>query len=242
MSVSDTSGVVGRYVFYNGSGFDGDDLAANANNYFEGLDGRADGAISISAGVPNPELYEHFLVRNAVIAHNTIVNVDGAAITFDQGLGSRDRTLLAEDVTIANNLISSTLDPLFEGAEGNGFVFEGNIGFGQSLGSKAGDPGITFVDPQLEVDGDGIFRIDSSRPNLQSISVLTPSPNISVADLDGDMIRITAYRTILPILLAFTLGGIDRNDDFLATGIANVTGFVVHCLIVLCQMFFRSTS
>ena len=79
-------------------------------------------------------------------------------------------------------------------------------------------------------------------PNLQSIPVLTPSPNISVADLDGDLIRITAYRTILPILLAFTLGGIDRNDDFLATGIANVTGFVVHCLIVLCQMFFRSTS
>ena len=32
MSVSATSGVVGRYVFYNGSGFDGGDLAANADD------------------------------------------------------------------------------------------------------------------------------------------------------------------------------------------------------------------
>ena len=161
------------------------------NNYFEGLDGRADGAISISAGVPNPELYEHFLVRNAVIAHNTIVNVDGAAITFDQGFGSRDRTLLAEDVTIANNLISSTLDPLFEGAEGNGFVFEGNIGFGQSLGSKAGDPGITFVDPQLEVDGDGIFRIDSSSPAINGSSG-DYSNYVEGIDIDGQA-RVGVY-------------------------------------------------
>ena len=32
------------------------------NNYFEGLDGRADGAISISAAVPNSELNEYFPV------------------------------------------------------------------------------------------------------------------------------------------------------------------------------------
>ena len=138
------------------------------NNYFEGLDGRADGAISISAGAPNSPLNGHFQVRNAIIAHNTIVNVNEAAIIFDQGFGSRNRTLLAENVTIANNLISSTLDPLFEGAEGSDLLFEGNVAFGQSLGSKAGDSGITVVNPQLELDANGIWRLSADSPAIDS--------------------------------------------------------------------------
>ena len=156
------------------------------NNYFEGLDGRADGAISISAGVPNPELYEHFLVRNAVIAHNTIVNVNGASITFDQGLGSRDRTLLAENITIANNLISSTLDPLFEGAEGSGWVWEGNIAFGESLGPKAGDSGITVVDPQLVLGADGIFRLDAGSAAIDAGSG-DYSSFVAGVDIEGQL-------------------------------------------------------
>ena len=47
------------------------------NNYFEGLDGRAGGAISISAGGTTPPVNGHATVKNALIANNTIVNVNG---------------------------------------------------------------------------------------------------------------------------------------------------------------------
>jgi len=85
-----------------------------ANNYFEGLDGRSGGAISISAGSIDPAPPGYAQVRDAVIAHNTIINVNGAAIFFSDGLGTGSgdglRNVLAENVTIANNLISSSQD------------------------------------------------------------------------------------------------------------------------------------
>ena len=135
------------------------------NNYFEGLDGRADGAISISAAVPNSPLNGYYQVRNAVIAHNTIIDVNDAAIIFDHGLGSDSRTLLARDVTIANNLISSSPDTLFTGNEGSNWQWEGNIAFGASLGPKAGDSGITVTNPQLELV-DGLWRLAAGSPAI----------------------------------------------------------------------------
>lgn len=138
------------------------------NNYFHDLDGRANGAISISAGVPNSPLNEYFQVKDAVIAHNTIVDVNNAAITFSDGLGSRDRSLLAEDTTIANNLFHSTQDTLFTGSEGSGWTWEGNIAFGQSLGSAAGNPGITVTDPMLAIGQDGVFRLASNSPAINA--------------------------------------------------------------------------
>ncbi len=117
------------------------------NNYFANLDGRAGGAISISAAVPNSPLNGYYQVKDALIAHNTIVDVQEAAITFDDGLGSSGRSLLAENVTVANNLIRSTSDPLFEGVEGSGWTWEGNLAFGQSLGPKAGSPGVQNANP-----------------------------------------------------------------------------------------------
>lgn len=136
------------------------------NNYFNSLDGRAGGAVSISAGVPNSANNEYFQVKDAVIAHNTIVGVNEAAITFDDGLGSSGRTLLAEDVTIANNLIFSNQDPLFEGNEGGGWTWEGNIAFGQSLGPAAGNPGISVIDPQMSLGPDGLFRPGPMSPAI----------------------------------------------------------------------------
>ena len=152
------------------------------NNYFADLDGRANGAVSISAGVANSQPNEYFQVKDAMIAHNTIVNVNDAAIRFDHGLGSSDRTLLAEDVTIANNLIESTQDPLFTGNEGNGWTWEGNIAFGQSLGSAAGNPGISQVDPQLMQGMDGLWRIGSSSP---AVDAAASGYGFVTDDMDG---------------------------------------------------------
>lgn len=134
------------------------------NNYIADVDDRAGGAISISAGVPNSPLNGHQQVVNAQIANNTVVNVDGAAVIFDQGL-IEDRSLLAEDVTIANNLIYSTNGPLFVGQEGAGWTWDRNIAFGDELGI---DPraGILRVDPLLEQGADGLWRPAANSPAI----------------------------------------------------------------------------
>lgn len=153
------------------------------NNYFHDLDGRANGAIAITAGVVDSPLNQYFQVKDAVIAHNTIVDVNNAAITFSDGLGSSGRTLLAEDVTIANNLIQSTQDPLFTGSEGTGWTWEGNIAFGQSLGSAAGNPGITVVDPMLGLGTDGLFRPATGSPAING--GVGDYSNLIGDDMDG---------------------------------------------------------
>jgi hypothetical protein len=134
------------------------------NNYIAGVDDRAGGAISISAGVPNSALNQYFQVKDAVIAHNTIVNVGGAAITFDDGLGSSGRTLLAQNVTVANNLLKSSGPAIFEGNQGTGWTWQGNIAYGGSLGPIAGNQGVAAVDPQLQLGADGLWRPGAASP------------------------------------------------------------------------------
>ena len=160
------------------------------NNYIANVDDRAGGAISISAGVPNSALNEYFQVKDAVIAHNTIVNVGGPAITFDDGLGSSGRTLLAQNVTVANNLLRGNGQAIFEGSEGANWTWQGNIAFGGSLGPKTGASGITVVDPQLQLGADGLWR-----PGANSPAVNGGSGNYSsliTTDMDGQA-RIGIY-------------------------------------------------
>jgi poly(beta-D-mannuronate) lyase len=118
------------------------------NNYIANVGDEADGAISFAAGIPNTQLNGYLQVKDVVVAHNTIVNVAGAAITFDWGIGSSGRSLLPEDLTISGNLISSTAAGLFEGAEGTGYTFANNIAHGAALGIPS-RPGIAEVDPLL---------------------------------------------------------------------------------------------
>ncbi len=138
------------------------------NNYFSELDDVSQGAISISAGVPNPSLSSYAQVKNTLIAQNTIIDVEAAAITFDNGLGSNGRTLLAETVTIANNLIWSNQAPLFEGNEGANWNWENNIAYGQSLGPVAGNPEVTVANPQLALGQDGVYRLSAASPAIDA--------------------------------------------------------------------------
>ncbi len=74
--------------------------------------------------MPNSALNQYYQVKEALIAHNTIVNVSGPTITFDDGLGSSGRTLLAENVTVANNLLVTARTAIFEGNQGTGWTWE----------------------------------------------------------------------------------------------------------------------
>lgn len=74
-------------------------------NHIEGTDARADAAISLSAGVPDPELHEHAQVRDVIIESNVILENRGEDFVFDHGIGSHGRILRAESVRIRNNRI-----------------------------------------------------------------------------------------------------------------------------------------
>ncbi|MDF1812877.1 MAG: chondroitinase-B domain-containing protein [Verrucomicrobiales bacterium] len=78
------------------------------NNHIEGTQGRADGAISISAGVVNPELNQHSQVKNLAVEGNTLFDNKGGNFCIGHGMGSHNRTLLPVDVKIHNNREEST--------------------------------------------------------------------------------------------------------------------------------------
>jgi poly(beta-D-mannuronate) lyase len=151
------------------------------NNYFANLDNRADGVISITAGIPDTEPSGYQQVKNAVIAHNTIINADMPGITFDWGFGDRDRTLLAENVTIAGNLIADVNNTIFEGQQGPGWIWADNLVFGAPLGIAA-FPGVTIADPQLVLDPDGLFRPDPASP---AINVIPLTSALVTTDIEG---------------------------------------------------------
>ena len=150
------------------------------NNYLANVGDAADGAISFAAGIPNTQLNGYLQVRDVVLAHNTIVDVEGSAVTFDWGIGSGGRSLLPEDLTINGNLVSSTGTQLFEGREGSGYIFADNIAHGASLGIGS-RPGILEVNPQLVQDADGQWRLSSSSPAIDGAAVSV----LFTDDIDG---------------------------------------------------------
>lgn len=133
------------------------------SNYIAGIDDRADGAISLAAGIENTPDNGYQRVKRAKIENNTIVDVRGAGITFDWGMGERKRTLLAEALTITNNLIYSTRAPIFEGQTGDDWTWKKNIVSGATLGIEPRE-GIDEVDPRLEQGPDGLWRPTADSP------------------------------------------------------------------------------
>lgn len=154
------------------------------NNYIANVDDRADGAISLSAGIPSSEPATYFQVKDALISHNTIINTSSTMLNFDQGFDSLDRPLRPENVTVTNNLFRSLGPTIFEGTEGVGWTWEGNIAYGGDLGPKAGAAGITVVDPQLQLQDDGLWRVSSSSSPVINSGVGDYS-TVSTFDMDG---------------------------------------------------------
>lgn len=159
------------------------------NNYIANVDDRADGAISISAGDPNSPLNRYFPPNDAIIANNTIVNTIGAMMVFDHDFGSSDRTVRAENVTVANNVFRADALTIFEGTEGTGWNWEGNIAFGAllGLGPKAGSPAseVAEIDPELQPDADGLWRLSSTSPAINASS--GDYSSLFTVDMDGQM-------------------------------------------------------
>lgn len=181
------------------------------NNHFEDTQGRDGAAITVYTGVEDSPLNEYFAAHRAYIAHNTFVNVTGLAIDIGTGLGSRDRTVLPENVVVTNNVMTrSTSTPGGFANEVNGatatwtnnLYHNGDIGVSSTSGFTEADPLMRF-DPirlysvpttaspvvgaaiagtvSIPLDLDGSTR-DSS-PDLGAIEVsgLATSPTVAMA-------------------------------------------------------------
>ena len=161
------------------------------NNYIADVDDRADGAISLAAGIASRPSGGYNPVANVDIHNNTILDVGGATVIFDWGFGDTDngglQDQLPQNVSLINNLIRSTSTPLFEGQEGSGYVWTDNIAFGASLGISARS-GLQTVNPLIALDANGLWRPASGSPAIDGGTTLNSVTN----DMDGQA-RVGAY-------------------------------------------------
>ncbi|MBT5903262.1 MAG: hypothetical protein HOH58_14245, partial [Opitutaceae bacterium] len=148
------------------------------NNHFEDTRGRDGAAITVYAGVSGGALNEYFAAHRAYIAHNTFVNVVGTLIDIGTGIGSRDRTILPEDVVVANNVMANGSSGFVNVASGasptwtNNLFHNGVIGLPSNTGFVAGDPLIRFDPIRLHsVPSTGSAVIDAAVAVADQVSI-----------------------------------------------------------------------
>ena len=151
------------------------------NNYFQDLTGTGySAALSMVQGVEDSPLNRYFQVKRPLVANNTFVNT---AQTFVIGVGSSsDQSLPPEDITLVNNVVQNLLNRAVVRTElepvGTS-TYAGNVVFGQP-GSFPGT-GFTLADPELQPDGDGLFRPSATSP---VVGAADPS-FVPLADFEG---------------------------------------------------------
>ncbi len=140
------------------------------NNYFQGTTGRDGAAITVYAGVPNSELNEYFQADNALIAFNTFYDISGPYLDIGTGFGTRDRAILPQNVTVANNILhagSRSSGVFVSGINPGEQTWIGNLVFGREMGSNLVS-GYTEIDPKLIVDSFGVARLALDSPALDA--------------------------------------------------------------------------
>lgn len=142
------------------------------NNY---IDSVSDGALRITAGIPDSPLDGYFEAKNCTIAFNTIVASPGSCIDLDAGMGSSRRTLPPENIQFAYNVFSLPADgKLAKGREGAGYRWAGNF-------SNKGDDRLRKADLMLSRGKDGLWRPSAGSPVR---SAAASYPGLST-DIDG---------------------------------------------------------
>ena len=132
------------------------------NNY---IDGVYQGGIWITSGIENSPLKGYFRARNVLIAFNTIVDSRGPCIDVSAGMGTSQRTLYPENITIANNLCSVPENgTLLKGKESESFRWLGNLATIAKPDVSTNHSGIKFLDPKLTHAADGLWRPASDSP------------------------------------------------------------------------------
>jgi poly(beta-D-mannuronate) lyase len=133
------------------------------NNYIEGV---AQGAFWITSGIVDSPLKGYFCARHGVIAFNTVVDSAGPYLDLSAGIGSANRTLLPENITVANNVFAVPAGgaALLKGRRTDSYHWLNNFaGFSGAPASEL-PKGIRSEDPKLLRGADGLMRPDEDSP------------------------------------------------------------------------------
>jgi poly(beta-D-mannuronate) lyase len=121
------------------------------NNYIEGVD---KGGFWITSGIKDGPLVGYTRAKDCLIAFNTIVDFAGPGLELAAGLGTANRTLVPEDVTIANNLFSPGKGgELIKGEKGE-YKWVGNA----VAGTQTHNEHFRNVDTELKRDALGLLQ------------------------------------------------------------------------------------
>lgn len=125
-------------------------------------------------------------VENVLIAYNTIVDSVNSINLF---AGNEDDK--PERLYVVNNVVADAIGPVFKNADEMPInsEFAGNYVYGQGF-SDSDDvtslQGVSFVEPMLEADASGIYRITENSPDLSAdTSANVGDYALPVKDMDG---------------------------------------------------------
>jgi poly(beta-D-mannuronate) lyase len=154
------------------------------NNLIQETDGRDGAAITLYEGETNPQLNEYEAAHRALVAFNTIVDVNGPHLGYGTGFGSRDRTVLPADVVVANNAFVAggfTSGQAVTDEEPISVTFTGNVISDREVGFGIASGFTPVIDAGLVKDGAGIFR-----PVASSVLIDAAQGEFATVTLDLD--------------------------------------------------------
>jgi poly(beta-D-mannuronate) lyase len=182
-----------NYILGDGNPFAGGVRVVDANhsvtnNYIQGARNQSSnfyGGILISSSDGSTTTgYQD--VENVLVANNTIVDSVNSINLF---AGNKNNS--PDSVYFVNNIVSDAIGYVIKNADnlpGNS-VYAGNYVFGQTFSDDDAITtigGITFVDPNLTADSEGLFRPTAASPDLRAdTSASIGTYTLPSKDMDG---------------------------------------------------------
>lgn len=151
-----------------------------ANNLLQDLAGAENGGIVLICGHRYGLKATYHTVRRTVIAHNTLVNINGALLKIDNRCEREQGARLPESLTIINNLLVNSTGQLIDGEEGPGWVWAGNLAYTSTAEARPRG-GLKMVEPRVQRSEDGVWRPDPGSPAVNAAT----ANNFIKDDIDG---------------------------------------------------------
>ncbi|MFJ8965108.1 polysaccharide lyase 6 family protein [Lentzea sp. NPDC102401] len=183
--------VEGNVLFGSGIRFHGNDHKV-FNNYVQNTGDRAIVFGKGSETDSGPTSTSHDRPDRVTVAFNTLIGT-GAVVDSDTG------TYAPKDCVLANNVIQGSSSKLVDMMSGSTVKYEGNIVWGGTAGMPSG---YRTVDPKLVRDANGLLRLASGSPAIDSsagtYSYVTrdfdPQPRVGKPDVGADEYNSSAVR------------------------------------------------
>ena len=184
-----------NFIFGDDNPFSGgirlvDDGHIVTNNYIEGarfLSSNWNGGIVLTTGDGSGDTDNGYQdVSNVLVAYNTIVDSVNS-LNVSGGKNSH----APKDVYFVNNIIADAIGPVIRTNDEDmpsSSIFAGNYVYGQSFSDDNGltaYSGISFVDPELNKDSDGLYRPGADVNLAADSNADTGSFTLPSIDMDG---------------------------------------------------------